>query len=64
MLHRDTGEIGTYEFGANAMTVDGPEFTADRPIAIAFEVRAPDAGATRSAMMPVDGAAQDMGADG
>ena len=43
VLHRDTGEMGTYEFGAQTMTEDGPELIAGRPIAAAFLITSPDA---------------------
>ena len=38
MLHRDTGQAGTYEFGANAMDEDAPELIGGRPIAAAFQI--------------------------
>ena len=33
MLHRDTGQVGTYEFGMQAMDRDQPELISGRPIA-------------------------------
>ncbi len=58
MLHRDTGKMGTYEFGARTMEEDRPELIAGQPIAVAFLVTAPDgsqqAGAQQPATMPQD----------